>query len=554
MKRSGRKRRSASQAETGGVSLFPFLAVLISTMGALIILLVVLTQQARRQAMAATKQRIGQVRSQIEAAAELLEWESETLRASREKTTSQLRDARLALGHLEEHSRRLQRRLAELESAWERLQETHHADSGRRVELADRLRRTEAEIARLETQLADRKRRAAEQASRYAIVPYEGPHGTERRPIYLECCKDAVVLQPEGIEFVPADFARPLGPGNPLEVALRAVREHYVQADSANGGQAAEPYPLLVVRPDGIASYYAARAALASWEGEIGYELVDGQWQLEFPPPNPALQREVAVAVTDARKRYRRLAALLSAQRRSKQPRYVVSPGGGGLVPESPGDVRFTEPGDYQQVEPQPPLGGAAPGAALAGRQRPAAGARQAEKPRPLSGDMHESVGAGSPGKQFASKGAESSAGDPPSQQAEAEGIPGGLSSIGGQSETASLALVRGKNWALPDAAASQIPVRRPIRIDCYPDRLVLVPERGLAGGAEIPLEGPTVGAVDQLVSDIWKYMEQWGSAGNGLYWRPVLSIYVAPGAERRLADLQRLLYGSGLIIERHEE
>ena len=39
--------------------------------------------------------------------------------------------------------------------------------------------------------------------------------------------------------------------------------------------------------------------------------------------------------------------------------------------------------------------------------------------------------------------------------------------------------------------------------------------------------------------------------AGRGMYWRPVLQVYVAPDAERRFADLATLLAGSGLTIER---
>lgn len=547
MKRSGRKRRSAADAGTGGVSLFPFLAVLISTMGALIILLVVLAEQAHRQAVAATRRRASELGDQLRAAADLIDWESETLRASREQTSLQLRDARLALGHLEEHSRRLRHHLAELQLAWEQLQKTRETDVGRQAELADRLRQTEAEIAQLQARLAEQERRAAQQANRYAIVPYAGPHGTGRRPIYLECRKDAVVLQPEGIEFVPADFAGPPGPGNPLEVALRAVREHYAQADSGNAGESAEPYPLLVVRPDGIAAYYAARAALASWEGEIGYELVNADWQLDFPPPSLALQRELALAVSEARRRYQRLAAVLAAERRAERPRYVVSPAGGGLVPESPYGARFEEPVEYQRAEPQPALAAEVAGAvATENPALHAAGQREPGALGPSPGPLLERPSAGVPDAE------PNCPGDSFGRQPHWPSLPSGSSNIGRARGTASLAQVRGKNWALPNATANLIPVRRPIRIDCAADRLVLVPEPGLARGADVRLSGPTLGAIDQVVSSIWSYMEQWGSAGNGLYWRPVLDVHVAPGAEHRFADLERLLQGSGLIVERH--
>ena len=43
------------------------------------------------------------------------------------------------------------------------------------------------------------------------------------------------------------------------------------------------------------------------------------------------------------------------------------------------------------------------------------------------------------------------------------------------------------------------------------------------------------------------------GMAGKGVYWRPILHVYVAPGAEQRFADLDRLLQGSGLIIQKKQ-
>ena len=62
---------------------------------------------------------------------------------------------------------------------------------------------------------------ATDKPAKYSVVPYEGPFRTNRRPIYLECRKDTVVLQPEGIVFTETGFQGPMGPGNPLAAALR---------------------------------------------------------------------------------------------------------------------------------------------------------------------------------------------------------------------------------------------------------------------------------------------------------------------------------------------
>ena len=92
----------------------------------------------------------------------------------------------------------------------------------------------------------------------YSVVPYQGPNATRRRPIYIECRGDAIVLQPEGVELTSDDFVGFLGPGNPLASSLRAMTEYY-NANTPPGQKPSEPYPLLLVRPDGVPAYLAAR-------------------------------------------------------------------------------------------------------------------------------------------------------------------------------------------------------------------------------------------------------------------------------------------------------
>ena len=94
----------------------------------------------------------------------------------------------------------------------------------------------------------------------YAIVPYDGPNGTRRQPIYIECRSDAIVLQPEGIEFTEHDFKAP----RPRQ---SAGVDDSRRADYLAGGTAPvpgrEPYPLLIVRSDGIEAFYLARSAMS---------------------------------------------------------------------------------------------------------------------------------------------------------------------------------------------------------------------------------------------------------------------------------------------------
>jgi len=557
MRRTASARTRIGGQRTVSVSLFPFLAVLISTMGALILLLVIIARQARLQAAEDTAARIAGVQSELRAAREWAQLEIGEYRYSRRKTEEQLAAARMALGHVEDHARRLRAELARLEATWNELRALEADGADRREELEAELERLKHAIAQSERELAEAQRAAGRSGS-YAIVPYQGPHGTRRRPIYIECRQDAVVLQPEGIVLGEDDFAGPLGPGNPLDVALRAVREHLLRRRKLDPEGGGEPYPLLLVRPSGIEAYYAARAAMKSWASEFGYELIGGDWKLDFPPPDPQLAEEVSRAVETARARQERLmAAAPRRYGRNLQPGYVASPYRGGLVPhggaghanpDRPSERSFGSSaqwsasgnGDHQRQGSGPE--GATTGQTPTGREPASRRVGTAESPGldtpRLSRPDQVSEGDGpmlappSPGQS------------PPD---------GGSLSIG-TARPQSLAKVRGRDWGLPNAARGSIPITSPIRIDCHPNRLVLVPERGLGQARVIDLGPRTEDSIDELISAVWQYIELWGSAGNGMYWRPVLSVHVAPNAELRYAHLKALLDGSGLEVKRNDE
>ncbi len=85
MKRSGYSTRKRPRP-TPGVSLFPFLAVLICTMGALILLLVVIARQARLQAAHAVATKEVEQQEDHESELQTLQWEVEQLEDSRRTT------------------------------------------------------------------------------------------------------------------------------------------------------------------------------------------------------------------------------------------------------------------------------------------------------------------------------------------------------------------------------------------------------------------------------------------------------------------------------------
>ena len=196
------KRRRASQ--TGpGISLFPFLAVLICMMGALVPLLLAITRTARIQAEAAATAKAAEAMAKIseETRTQLedVQWRIEQRKQSRGQAAAQLADARLELGHLEDHARRLGTQLAEYQKTVEEFDRLEHADRQQIGREQAELEHARAQIGEARRQVDDARKNATTRNRSYAIVPYEGPNQTHRRPIYIECRANAIVLQPEGI-------------------------------------------------------------------------------------------------------------------------------------------------------------------------------------------------------------------------------------------------------------------------------------------------------------------------------------------------------------------
>jgi len=108
-------------------------------------------------------------------------------------------------------------------------------------------------------------------------------------------------------------------------------------------------------------------------------------------------------------------------------------------------------------------------------------------------------------------------------------------------------------DWALRNATRHAAAISRPIHVDCFPDRIVLVPEGNSGEPRVIFCNNGGERDADQLVAAVWEIMDTWGMAGREMYWRPVLNFYVVPGAEPRMLDISRSLEGSGLMIERKQ-
>ena len=323
---------SRRHAQTGpSISLFPFLAVLLCTMGSLLVLLVLFSHSAQEADSAAEQEAVRQQQEELTLARDELAWRLEQLQGVRERTAEDLARARMQLAGIEDSARELIDEFHSLEQTAAALAADAEATASPPAD-EESVESLELTLAEAREALESAREEAAMRPPAYAVVPYAGDKGTHRRPLYIECCIDGVFLQPEGIRLRPSDFEGPPGPGNPLASGLRAAREYLADRPGESGDPAAQPYPLLLVRPSGVMAYYAARESLQSWGSDFGYQFIDEDWTLTFPPADPALAEAESRAIEDARRRLAWLAEVGRPQRSRPKVQYRAATTRGGVV------------------------------------------------------------------------------------------------------------------------------------------------------------------------------------------------------------------------------
>ncbi len=285
-------------------ALFPFLAVMVCTIGALVFILTIAVTQASQSA----KAELQEVRDELQAKHDYVEVATEELLAQRADIQKKLDRARNSLAHLEDHIQRTIDEIEKIKSAIEKTASDEQLSSDAE-EQKQKVAVLQEELEKLQTQLTEKIEERKTGRPAFSIIPYAGPNGTSRRPIYLECTAKGVILQPEGILLTLDDLKPPHGPGNPLDAALRKTRSELQKFEGSS--QMASPYPLLLVRPDGIAAYALARSAMNAWDDQHGYELIEAELPLAFPESLPGLKEELDRTIADARRRQKDIFASL---------------------------------------------------------------------------------------------------------------------------------------------------------------------------------------------------------------------------------------------------
>lgn len=473
--------------------------------------------------------------------------ELERLRIARLK---QLEDARLQLSGLEDHSLRLTEKIRKLRGDIAVLEGETENVTGSADDFETQKQRLQQQMAEAQAELDKVRQEIQGRKPAYALVPYDGQSGTRRQPIYIECTADRVIIQPEGIGLTGTDFQEPLGPGNPLAASLRTIRE-YRQSQGVPGQ--GNPYPLLIVRPGGAESYAAAREALNGWDDEFGYELVDEDTELAYPPADRFLAKRLIETVELARRR--KLALIMAAPKKygRVEDQYLAATRNGGFQAVGGGsgddeaflENRFVERGNGTGTMPAETYGGS--GQMGTGRANtPVDSSQQMPVDQrtgpgfyPQQAPPEQRTGEGKHGAQYSPT-------DAPDQQ-DASGGTGG-----NRSSAKPIAATRGGNWALPTAGPKNTAITRPVTLVVSGAQMTLVQERGVLGPAEtVPVNGDMEAAVDKLVRLIHTRIDSWGMAGRNFYWKPILQVTVEPGGEPVVRQLETLLYGSGIEVNR---
>lgn len=293
-----RRRRHVLQ-----VSTFPFLAVLLCTMGSLILILLVIDRRAKCAALEKEQARLSRVQEEDQTQADadaLADWErrrlalhallveqEEELASERSAIDQRIREAGTGLEHERTRTSDLQQTLQheraklefltqELKGEQDRVKQKTGEASASRTELA----RWTAELAEMERALAVLREVRKRDQQTYSLIPYRGKRGDQRKPIYIECAAEGLIFHPDRLQM----HAREARIQDVRTEVQRRLSEQQSRTVTSGGDQTKlPPYLLFLVRPDGITTYHKTIQVLEGMPFEFGYEFVDADWVLDFP-------------------------------------------------------------------------------------------------------------------------------------------------------------------------------------------------------------------------------------------------------------------------------
>ncbi len=364
------------------ISLFPFLAVLVCAMGALILLLLVLTRKIRHEqsggdapaAVAVAPAAMYPDRT-LEIAA--LETERDTVSvdvlrlqqqvneleqsvAQQQTTVAGLRQQFSELAATLQTAEAtpdnssvagLQNQIAELRSKQvvlrQRLDEQENRLLAKQLQLKavtdataaakEKLHTVNSSIVALRKQVEDAPQAAASAGTK-TILEFTNTVGTTRTPIIVEVSKEGYRIQPTGIVIESKDMEGFPVSDTPLMAAILAVHR-----ERAKGSVTSQPYVLLLVRPTGSEAFYPAQGILANEKIHFGYELIAADKAIANGESAPTEVAAADAAMAEAFRRREKIYANLRFIAQGVPPQRTeapTDPSRRGLTIRSDGTVR----------------------------------------------------------------------------------------------------------------------------------------------------------------------------------------------------------------------
>lgn len=336
-----------SQRTSNPVTLFPFLAVLLCTIGALVLMLVVVSAGIRKDAVATAKHkseadavarrepqpivadaeppaplpaisddpaaRLKPIDpefapdpppSPIEEASPRTLSEIARLENLKLKLKHEIADRSQQVDNVSAKTEALTQQLRMVKAKQNDLQQAIIRRANQRAELNEVSSELRVENRQI-LELLDESRKLINEHKKqvlspvHSIVPYDGQTGTVRRAIIIECVDDVVRFEAEQVE-IPIELLQKFSPAqNPLASGVQALFSYWMAKEQlADPGRRPEkPYALILVRPSGAEAFSSAVFALDEMIGDFGYELVEDEFKYEVPETTPDAVRECRAAV-----------------------------------------------------------------------------------------------------------------------------------------------------------------------------------------------------------------------------------------------------------------
>jgi len=157
----------------------------------------------------------------------------------------------------------------------------------------------EQQIAAIQKRLKVAQAAAAGGDSKFMVVPFDPQSGTSRRPILIECTAEGLRFIPEDVVIRPDDLEGFTPRVNPVLAGSNSLVSYWTawNLKQPQPAREPEPYVLMLVRPSGTVAYYVAMRMLETLKQPHGYELIEEDTQLQQPPLDPGAKAACEAAV-----------------------------------------------------------------------------------------------------------------------------------------------------------------------------------------------------------------------------------------------------------------